>query len=102
MRKCDYDEYLVKVRECLKRGVKVGDTLMCKEGTQPVQHEMTRKPCVRISFDSLIEPGVDPHFVIHGCRRGLVAYVDDKPIAPGTRFKVIRHNGASVNLERQS
>lgn len=94
------DQYITKVEACLKRGVKVGDILICDNGAQPVIHQMTKRPCVRISYCCMVEDGVDPRFFVHGASRGLVAYVEDKPIVPGTKFKVTRHNGASVNLEQ--
>jgi len=94
----DREEYNQKADAMRERGVRVGDVLVCDEGARPKRHECTGKFHVRIMEYCIIDD-TGPRFFIHGFRRGLVAYVSDEVILPGTKFRVMRKFEHSVVLE---
>jgi hypothetical protein len=92
------DKYCEKADAMRKRGVQVGDVLICDDGAQPRLHDFSGKPHVRILEYCLID-GTGPRFFVHGYRRGLVAYVPNEKISPGTKLRVVRKSERSVVLE---
>lgn len=94
----EWDKYCKKADAMRKRGVQVGDVLICDEGAWPTPH-ITKKHCVRISEHCVID-GTGPRFFVHGFQKGLVAYVPDEEIPPGAKLRVVKHFGYSVVLER--
>jgi len=93
------DVYLQEAAKMRERGVQIGDILICDEGACPREHKYTGKPHVRIMEHCIID-NTGPRFFIHGFRHGLVAYVPNKTIQPGTTFQVVKNFGSSVELQQ--
>jgi len=99
MQVLNWEEYCERASAMRERGVQVGDVLICDEGAQPKPHGFTGKPHVRI-MEYCIVDGTGPRFFVHGfVRKGLVAYVPDKRIPPGTKLRVVKKFKSSVVLE---
>lgn len=94
----EWDKYCEKADAMRKRGVQVGDVLVCDEGARPRLHTHTGKPHVRILEHCVID-GTGPRFFVHGFQKGLVAYVPDDEILPGTKLRVAKKFEHSVVLE---
>lgn len=94
-------EYCKKTDALLKRGVQVDDVLICDEGAKPKPHHVTGKMHVRVSYNCVID-GTGPRYFVHGCPRGIVAYVPeysaDNVIPAGTKLVVRKKFKSSVLL----
>lgn len=97
----EWEEYCQKSAAMRKRGVQVGDILICDEGARPTPHQYTGKQHVRIMEYARID-GTGPRFFILNFRNGLVAYFDCETeiIQPGTKFRVIKKFAGSVVLQQ--
>jgi len=94
----EWDKYCKKADALRERGVQVGDVLICDDGAEPRFHDLSGKFHVRISEYCVID-GTGPRFFVHGFQKGLVAYVLDEEILPGTKLRVMKKFERSVVLE---